>query len=78
MGAQGNPPIERPKDERDPGWQGSGRVTQIEKVGWRTGVRGRQCLPRGVAMGKGKEGGGGRWPQLPLGHPEEGNIYSMQ
>lgn len=35
-----------------------GRVTQIEKVGWRTRVRGRQCLPGVWPRARGRKG---RW-----------------
>lgn len=38
-------------------------VTQIESglEDWSK----RQAVPQGVAKGKGKEGGGGRWPDFP-------------
>lgn len=56
MGAQGNSPIERPKGERDPGWQGSGRGDSDRESGLEDWSKRQAVPPRGVAKGKGKEG----------------------
>lgn len=73
------------RDQTVRGTQGGrdqGGVTQIEKApcgleDWsnEAGSASQEC-----GQGQGEGRGGGRWPdfQLPLGHPEEDGIYSMQ